>query len=342
MDSDTFENAFRRDDESDDAEFYATDRFVSHLDATALKTVEGIIGALVTDERPVILDLMASWDSHLPEPLQPGEVVGLGLNVHELEANSALSRHLVHDLNRDPVLPFADSTFHAVLCTVSVDYLTRPVEVFREVARVLRPGGIFLVIFSNRYFPPKVVKIWREADEDQRLELVTDYFRRAEGYLPPRTFVSQGKPRPADDRYAELGVPSDPVYAVFADCPGPGREATRELPHELQPRAAFTGADPVARKRWVAANLRCPHCGSDLEKWAVPQTPFTQWSSTFQYICFNDTCPHYERGWRAFARQGNAGSYRFMYDPDSRTCHSMPVPTPTAFRDSIVAREDSI
>ncbi len=340
MDPDTFEKPFRRDDESDDAEFYATDRFVSHLDAMALKTVEELIGALVMDERPAILDLMASWDSHLPNELETGEVVGLGMNPRELEANPALSRHLVHDLNRDPALPFADSTFHAVLCTVSIDYLTKPVEVFREVARVLRPGGLFLVIFSNRYFPPKVVTIWREADEDERLHLVTDYFRRAGGYLAPRTFVSQGKPRPADDRYAELGVPSDPIYAVFADRSGPGLEATRELPTELQPRAAIEDTDPVARKRWVMANLRCPHCGSDLEKWEVPQTPFTQWSSSFQYVCFNDSCPHYERGWRTFARQGNAGSYRFMYDPDSRTCHSMPVPTPTAFRDSIVSGVD--
>lgn len=53
----------------------------------------------------------------------------------------------------------------------------------------------------------------------------------------------------------------------------------------------------------------------------------------------DDECPHYAAGWSSFARQGNPGSYRFMYDPDSGTCHSMPVPTPTAFRESIVSLE---
>lgn len=336
--------AFDREDENDDSVFYADDRFVSHLDTTALSTVENLVGGLVEQlagqAGAAVLDLMASWDSHIPPSAAPSRVVGLGLNRNELAQNPILTDRLIHDLNRDPSLPFGNNTFDAVLCAVSVDYLTRPVEVFRDVARVLRPGGLFLVVFSNRFFPPKVVRIWRDADDDERIRLVEGYFRRAGAFEEPRFFMSRGKPRPSDDRYAGLGVPSDPVYAVFADRKGAVSGCTRQLPESLAVNRPAVPDEPVARRRWVGATHRCPHCGEPLAKWQVPQTPFTQWSSPYQFICFNDDCPYYAGGWGALARQGNPGSYRFMYDPDSGTCHAVPVPTPGALRDSIVEAEE--
>ena len=54
----------------------------------------------------------------------------------------------------------ADSSQHFVTCVSSVDYLTRPREVFAEVHRVLAPGGVFLVAFSNRVFAEKAVAVW--------------------------------------------------------------------------------------------------------------------------------------------------------------------------------------
>jgi len=44
--------------------------------------------------------------------------------------------------------------------TVSVEYLTRPFDVFAEAARVLKPGGVCAATFSNRGFPPKVIWVW--------------------------------------------------------------------------------------------------------------------------------------------------------------------------------------
>ena len=133
--------AFTRLDEEPDAGFYARDRMVEHLDEVALATVERLIGALAIAPRPTILDLMASVDSHLPSALAPAEVVGLGLNERELAANDALTERVIHDLNRDPRLPFEDARFDLVVNTVSVDYLTRPLEVFAEVGRVLKPDA---------------------------------------------------------------------------------------------------------------------------------------------------------------------------------------------------------
>jgi len=328
---------FSRLDESDDRLFYATDRMVSHLDSTARRTISSMIGQLVVEGRPAVLDLMASWDSHLPGSITPDRATGLGLNENELARNPVLTERIIHDLNREPVLPFEAGVFDVVLCTVSVDYLTRPVEVFREVGRVLNPGGLFLVTFSNRFFPPKAVKIWKESAESKRVDLVRGFFSASDIFDEPLVFVSKGRPRPEDDTYAGTGLPSDPVYAVYADREG-GSSTPRPLPTGID---RFPSPDPelvLRRKSLVATTLRCPYCDQDLAKWQVPHTPFTQWSSEYQYLCFNDDCPHFVRGWSALVTQGNPGSYRFMFDPDSGNCHSAPVLTPQALRESIVPR----
>lgn len=205
---------FSREDEEADNVFYQIPRFVSHLDEVALATVADLYGRLIPKDGR-ILDLMAGPDSHIGEELRPAALVGLGLNCEELEANSRLSARVVHDVNLCPALPFEDNTFDAVINTVSVDYLTRPVEVFKEVARVLKPGGTFIVVFSSRMFPTKAVKLWKKSSETKRVDVVKKYFALAELFSPEGYFESKGKPRPKDDKYYAMTPVSDPVYAVW-------------------------------------------------------------------------------------------------------------------------------
>lgn len=202
-------------DSRPDTQFYAQPRFVDHLDSAALSQVRGLYGRLLP-EGGRILDLMSSWHSHLPDRLAPASVVGLGLNAAELGANLLLSQRIVQDLNERPLLPFEEASFDAAVCTVSVEYLTRPFEVFREVARVLRPGGRFVVTFSNRWFPPKVIEIWKGLHEFERPGLVSEYFLESGRFANLQTWSLRGLPRPADDKYAAQLPFSDPVYAVWA------------------------------------------------------------------------------------------------------------------------------
>lgn len=206
--------AFTRLADEPDAGFYAQARLVDHIDRTATAQIESLYGRLIPKGARV-LDLMSSWKSHLPPETAPTEVVGLGMNAEELAANPLLGERLVHDLNLEPRLPFEDQRFDAVVCTVSVEYLTRPLEVFTEVRRVLRPGGRFIVTFSNRWFPPKVILTWQEAHEFERPGLVLEYFLRAGGFRDLETFSLRGLPRPADDKYADRLAHADPVYAVW-------------------------------------------------------------------------------------------------------------------------------
>lgn len=328
--------AFTRKDESEDGIFYARDRFVSHLDATALSTVEWIIGELVVEDNPAILDLMASWDSHLPARIQPSRVTGLGLNVNELSSNKALSDWVVHDLNRDSSLPFDDAAFDVVLNTVSVDYLVKPFEIFRETGRVLKPGGLFLVIFSNRMFPEKAVKVWAESSEAERVELVRLFFRRSGLFREPEVFTSAGKPRPRDDKYAHLGIPADPVYAVYSERLGAAKCSKRP---KLVERAFEAAGKKDARP--VRESLLCPHCGERLKKWATPNHPFSTWDTDFLYICFNDACPYVVGTWQAMSRQGNPGiSCRFVYDRARDSAIAIPIVNLNALRDGIVEEGD--
>jgi SAM-dependent methyltransferase len=213
--------AFARQDETDDALFYATPRPVAHLDSRARAGVAAIHGGLLHDGMDV-LDLMAGQDSHLPEGLSPGSMTGLCMSAQDMAANPALTASVVHDLNQDPELPFADASFDAILCTVSVEYLTRPFQVFESAARALRPGGVLVLTFSNRWFEPKVVRVWTELHEFERMGLVSHYFAHCEGFGDVRTISERGWPRPDDpaDRYADTLPASDPVYAVWARLDG--------------------------------------------------------------------------------------------------------------------------
>lgn len=208
------DDPFARADVQDDARFYEKPRMVNHLDDQADATIQSLYGRLLKPGSRV-LDLMSSWNSHLPGSLELGKLTGLGLNCEELAENPRLTDYVVHDLNRNPVLPFGDQEFEAVICTVSVEYLIYPEEIFREVARILKPSGIFIHTFSNRWFPPKVIRVWTEVMEWERPGLVLEYFLRSGSYDHLHTLSARGWPRPVTDRYFPQVPLSDPVYAVW-------------------------------------------------------------------------------------------------------------------------------
>ena len=196
------ENYFQRPDDNDDSLFYVAPRKVVHIDDGAIKALREQFAVLLPSGG-VYLDLMSSWRSHLPDKLKPSRVIGLGMNSEEMKDNPQLSRHIVHDLNVDPTLPFEDSAFDTAFCTVSVQYLTHPIEVFREVNRVLKPGATFVVSFSNRCFPTKAVAIWQSTTDSQHLALVTRYFEDAGNW---RDITA----------WQKRSVSSDPLYIVWA------------------------------------------------------------------------------------------------------------------------------
>ena len=196
---------FARLDESADPLFYSEPRKVVHIDEPAIATV----AQFFRDTLPpygVILDLMSSWRSHWPGDLPKQRLAGLGLNAEEMADNPDLDDYVVHDLNADPHLPFEPDTFDAVVVTVSIQYMTRPVDVFREVNRILKPGGLFAVIYSNRMFPTKAVAIWRMLNDREHADLIAAYFRHAGNFVDLQ-----------DQSHTPPAVAyTDPIYVVMA------------------------------------------------------------------------------------------------------------------------------
>jgi SAM-dependent methyltransferase len=195
---------FEREDEREDRLFYAEPRLVVHIDDGAIATV----GKLFRDFIPpaaAVLDLMSSWRSHWPPGHPKQRLVGLGLNAVEMADNPDLDEYLVHDVNGDPNLPFEKETFDAVVITVSVQYLTSPIETFQQVNRILRPGGIFIVTFSNRMFPTKAVRVWRNTSDRGHLELVAAYMDHAGNFED----IKGGLANPNDS------PPGDPLFVVM-------------------------------------------------------------------------------------------------------------------------------
>ncbi|MPY65353.1 methyltransferase domain-containing protein [Deinococcus sp. SDU3-2] len=194
--------AFRRVDETPDERFYAQPRFVTHIDDAAIAAVTGLYREYFPPGGH-ILDLMSSWVSHLPPEVEYAGVTGVGLNRAELERNPRLTRRVVQNLNTDPRLPFKTASFDGCGICVSIDYLTDPVIVLREVGRVLKPGAPVVITFSNRCFPTKAVAVWHALDDAGHVALVEELLRMAGNF---RDIVGLDRsPRPGR---------SDPLYAV--------------------------------------------------------------------------------------------------------------------------------
>lgn len=197
------EGFFARDDESDDSNFYELPRFTTHID-------DATIGALTNYYRDVlkpsfrILDLMSSWVSHLPNEIRYRHVTGHGMNEAELARNPQLDDYRVQDLNTNPQLPWPDDTFEAVLIAVSIQYLTRPFDVFAEIARVLTSGGLCIVATSHRLFPTKAIRAFKVLPPVERTELIASYMEST-GCFTDIRFVDRS-PHNADPLWIVQGT----------------------------------------------------------------------------------------------------------------------------------------
>ncbi|MCT7979575.1 class I SAM-dependent methyltransferase [Laspinema olomoucense] len=200
-------------DESDDRLFYSYPRFVTHVDDGFIDQLTHLYrDRLKPNSR--IFDMMSSWVSHLPPEMTWAHVEGHGLNEEELGRNPRLNHYFVQDLNDNPHLPLEDQSFDAVLNAVSVQYIQHPEVVFSEIHRILKPGGIAIISFSNRMFYQKAIQAWREGDEGSRVALVKSYFKAVEGFSNPEA-IARKSDLPSILQFMGMGG-GDPFYAIIA------------------------------------------------------------------------------------------------------------------------------
>jgi len=200
-------------DDSDDQLFYNYPRFVTHVDEGFIQQLTDLYRQRIPANAR-ILDMMSSWVSHLPTDRDFAHVEGHGLNAEELARNPQLNHYFVQNLNTNPQLPCLDQEFDAVINCVSIQYIQYPEAVCSEIHRILKPGGIAIISFSNRMFFQKAIQIWRDSSEVFRVELVKGYFRSVPGFSNPEVI----SPKSTTPNFLQwLGVPGgDPFYAVIA------------------------------------------------------------------------------------------------------------------------------
>ena len=201
-------------DESSDTFFYDAPRFVTHVDDGFIQRLTDLYRDRLTPGSR-IFDMMSSWVSHLPDDLALDWVEGHGMNAEELAKNHRLDHYFVQNLNETPKLPLADQSFDAVLNTVSVQYLQQPEAVFGEIYRILKPGGLAIISFSNRMFYQKAIAAWRDGSESNRVSLVKGYFKSVPGFSTPEVITHTPSIPPI---LQMLGMPGgDPFYAIVAE-----------------------------------------------------------------------------------------------------------------------------
>jgi hypothetical protein len=208
-------DAFERDDHEVDALFYAAPRKVMHMDSVCAERIEVYYRSHLASDA-VVLDLMSSWRSHLPD--HAGAITGLGMNIEELSDNPQLHSFIQHDLNTATCLPFDKMSFDAVINTVSIEYLTQPMAVLQDLQRILKPGGKILITFSNRFFPPKTIALWKRLHPVERMGWVVQCLHAA-GFTDVNTLLERGLRRDPADRYSPQLKEMDPLFAVSAQKP---------------------------------------------------------------------------------------------------------------------------
>ncbi|CAK9026584.1 unnamed protein product [Durusdinium trenchii] len=200
---------FARQDESTDTGFYTHPRICTHVDDNFIATLNKHYGKVFpTYPNARILDLCSSWISHYPTEKTWSHVSITGMNEYELQQNKQADDYTVRDLNENPKLPYEDSSFDIVTCTVSFDYLCKPLEVMKEVGRVLKPGGMVILSTSNRCFPTKAVNIWLQTGDLEHVLIYGSYMHYSSVFERPEALDLSGP-------LCRLGF-QDPVYVIQA------------------------------------------------------------------------------------------------------------------------------
>lgn len=275
-----------------------------------------------------VLELLPGPEGVMPTCDEPNVVTGVSDWPDELLRNGTLSHRILADLNTEPVLPFRSDCFEGAVLFFGVETLRVPDRVFEEVSRVLKPGAVFLVVYSPITDAAHAHSRWKVMDDQERLSTVVSYFEQTKAFGPVTAYGTKKRVRSDASKKKYPVRDQAPVWIAYAKNRSAESRAW-DLMGRLE-RDEGEETDP----------LRCPYCGDRLKKYEVPHSVYEidyWYEADYLYICFNDSCPYFERGWEwMWSQMRRNVSYRHMYNPTTRKSGPIPVPTNYALRDGIV------
>ena len=158
-------------DISDDTIFYLKPRYVNHLSNSFRNRLTNLYSEYLCTHY-VILDLMSSWVSHLPNNTRYKKVIGHGMNELELKANKRLDSFWLQNFNKTQIMPIEDSTVDIGLIVAGWQYLQYPERVSLELSRIIKSNSLLIISFTNRAFWTKSPHIWTNSSDEERIKYV--------------------------------------------------------------------------------------------------------------------------------------------------------------------------
>ena len=298
------------------------------LHEAASKMINAACESILPDENARVLELLAGPLCLMPRGKASHVITGVGPWPDELHQNGALAHRILADLDANPSLPIRSDCFDAAVLFFGVETLRFPGRVFEEVSRVLRPGAVFLNVYSSVTDADCANSEWRWMDDQERLSNVVSHFERTEAFGPVTAYGTKKRVRSDASKKQHPVRDPAPIWITYAKS-----RSARTIAWDL--KETLGRQDPEAQNP-----LRCPYCGEWLRKYAVPHSAceIDYWyEADHLYICFNDVCPYFERGWEwMWSTMRRNVSYRHMYNPTTRKSGPIPVPTYYALKDGIV------
>ncbi len=294
----------------------------------AKKMINIVCDNLLADLDGEILELLSGSYSLLPESLRDKKIIGISACAEDLEQNKQLESYRLLNLNHNPGLPFKEDRFDAALLLFGLETLDYPQAVFAEVARTLKPGGVFIVAYSSATIAEFADSGWMNLNDKEKLAVIDDCFECTDIFGPVKSYRTKKRYRSEASKKKYPAKNQAPFGLVYS------------YKRVLDDKRDIAWGSLPKIKEAEATKDHCPYCGESLKKWEVPHSPFEidcWYDADFLNICFNDECPYFQRGWEwMWTTLRRNVSYRYMCHPVSGKSGPMPVPTDFALKDGII------